>query len=181
MTSPKDTSELDEPGSGSLDPISSPRVGRITGIGKAGSSRLLVDFPGNLGPPVQARAAMALDEEAIRDAVAKRQGVLLLFEEGDPARPILIGLIHQQSETPCLDLVLSPEKDPEEPQKEKNLAEVLVDGERVILEGQDEVVLRCGKASITLRRNGKVVIRGTYLVSRSEGTNRIKGGTVQIN
>lgn len=56
-----------------------------------------------------------------------------------------------------------------------------VDGKRVELEGQDEIVLRCGKASITLRRNGRVVIRGTYVESYSRGTNRIKGGTVQIN
>lgn len=57
----------------------------------------------------------------------------------------------------------------------------LVDGKRVVIEGADEIVLRCGEASITLRRNGKVVIRGTYLESHAAGTNRIKGGSVQIN
>ena len=59
--------------------------------------------------------------------------------------------------------------------------EALVDGKRVVLEAQDEIVLRCGKASITLRRNGRIVIRGTYVETRAEGTNRIKGGSVQIN
>lgn len=59
--------------------------------------------------------------------------------------------------------------------------EIKVDGKRVELEGQDEIVLRCGKASITLRRNGRIVIRGTYVESYSKGTNRIKGGSVQIN
>jgi hypothetical protein len=57
----------------------------------------------------------------------------------------------------------------------------LIDNKRIEIEGQDEVVLRCGKASITLRRNGRVVIRGAYVESRSDGTNRIKGGNVQIN
>ncbi|MEW5071937.1 hypothetical protein AB1P14_09365, partial [Pseudomonas aeruginosa] len=38
-----------------------------------------------------------------------------------------------------------------------------------------------GKASITLTRAGKVIIRGAYLSSRSTGVNRIKGGSVQIN
>ena len=42
-------------------------------------------------------------------------------------------------------------------------------------------VLVRGKASITLTREGKVLIRGTYLSSRSSGVNRIKGGSVQIN
>lgn len=61
------------------------------------------------------------------------------------------------------------------------LSDVVEDNKRVEIEGQDEVVLRCGKASITLRRNGRVVIRGAYIESRSEGTNRIKGGHVLIN
>jgi hypothetical protein len=56
-----------------------------------------------------------------------------------------------------------------------------VDGKRIVIDGKDEIVLRCGHASITLRRNGRVVIRGTYVESRSKGTNRIKGGSVLIN
>ena len=59
--------------------------------------------------------------------------------------------------------------------------EALVDGRRVVVEAEDEIVLRCGEASITLRRNGRVVVRGTYVETRSKGVNRIKGGSVQIN
>lgn len=70
-----------------------------------------------------------------------------------------------------------------EPQKAEPLEtlEAVVDGKRVVIDAQDEVVIRCGKASITLRRNGRVVIRGTYVETRAEGVNRIKGGSVQIN
>jgi hypothetical protein len=56
-----------------------------------------------------------------------------------------------------------------------------VDGERIVFRADRELVLRCGEASITLTRAGKVIIRGTYLLSRSSGVNRIKGGSVQIN
>jgi hypothetical protein len=56
-----------------------------------------------------------------------------------------------------------------------------VDGRRVEIEAADEIVLRCGQASIVLRRNGRVVIRGTYVETRSRGVNRIKGGSVEIN
>jgi hypothetical protein len=59
--------------------------------------------------------------------------------------------------------------------------EAHVDGQRVTLEGSDEIVLKCGQASITLRRNGKVIIRGTYVETHSSGVNRIKGGSVQVN
>jgi hypothetical protein len=75
-----------------------------------------------------------------------------------------------------------PESEPAQPigQATKPL-EALVDGKRVVIDAQDEIVLRCGEASITLRRNGRVVVRGTYVETRSRGVNRIKGGTVQIN
>lgn len=59
--------------------------------------------------------------------------------------------------------------------------EVIVDGKKVIFDAKDEIVLRCGKASITLTRAGKILIRGAYLLNRSSGVNRIKGGSVQIN
>jgi hypothetical protein len=56
-----------------------------------------------------------------------------------------------------------------------------VDGRRVEIEAADEIVLRCGQASIVMRRNGRVVIRGTYVETRSRGVNRVKGGSVEIN
>jgi hypothetical protein len=56
-----------------------------------------------------------------------------------------------------------------------------IDGRRVRIVAQDEIVLECGSASITLRRNGRIVIKGTYVETCSEGTNRIKGGQVRIN
>jgi hypothetical protein len=59
--------------------------------------------------------------------------------------------------------------------------EVQRDGEQLTLTAQREIVLRCGNASITLTRAGKILIQGTYLLSRSSGVNRIKGGSVQIN
>jgi len=56
-----------------------------------------------------------------------------------------------------------------------------VDGRRVRIIAKDEIVLECGQASVTLRRNGRIIIRGTYVETHSEGTNRIKGGQVRIN
>jgi hypothetical protein len=94
----------------------------------------------------------------------------------------------KRSRTPDLKLVSELRAAP--PAKAKSVAapsepdapiEALVDGKRVVIDAADEIVLRCGKASITLRRNGRIVIRGTYVETRSEGVNRIKGGSVQIN
>jgi hypothetical protein len=59
--------------------------------------------------------------------------------------------------------------------------EVVIDGQRLVLEGKEQITLRCGKATITLTRAGKILIRGAYLSSRSSGVNRVLGGSVQIN
>jgi hypothetical protein len=52
---------------------------------------------------------------------------------------------------------------------------------QVDLSAEEEVVLRCGKASITLARSGDVVIRGAYISSRASGANRVVGDTVHLN
>jgi len=60
---------------------------------------------------------------------------------------------------------------------------------RIVRDGVDELTiiadkqltLRCGESSITLTAAGKIIIRGKYIVSRSSGVQRIKGGSVQIN
>ena len=98
--------------------------------------------------------------------------MVLLFDGGDARRPIIAGWLQPESDTPRLDAAL-----------EITLAgqrAVEVDGRRVI-EGQEEVVLRCGEASITLCRDGKIVIRGINLESHAAGMNRLKGATVKIN
>lgn len=56
-----------------------------------------------------------------------------------------------------------------------------VDGRRVEIVAADEIELKCGEASLVLRRNGRVVLRGVQVETRATGLNRIKGGTVAIN
>lgn len=89
--------------------------------------------------------------------------VALMFVGGDPSRPLVIGRIQRL------------------PEARQAPAVAHIDGERLEFSAEREIVLRCGKASITLTREGKVLIKGAYLSSRSLGVNRIKGGSVQIN
>lgn len=58
---------------------------------------------------------------------------------------------------------------------------VEADGERLILEAGREVVLRCGQGSITLTADGRITLRGTQILSRSDGPNRVQGASVQLN
>lgn len=61
------------------------------------------------------------------------------------------------------------------------LPEIEADGEKLVLEARREVTLRCGKASITMTADGRVTIRGTQVLSRSDGPNRVQGASVQLN
>ncbi len=125
------------------------------------------------GPVVPARLAVGATREQIEAAIAQRQHVVVVFEGGDRTKPIVIGLIAPIAPE-------APVAQTEEPQQPP-VIEADVDGKRVRVTAQDEIVLQCGGASITLRRNGRVVVRGTYVETHSDGTNRIKGGQVQIN
>lgn len=93
--------------------------------------------------------------------------VLLVFEHGDPERPVVIGVLRDTAGWPL----------PEPPAQ----VQVDADGERLVVSAREQLVLRCGKASITLTKAGKVLIEGSYVSSRSTGVNRVKGGSVQLN
>ncbi len=147
------------------------RVGKIVSIDCQG--QLLVDFPDNPNGAVAARLTSSVNVQKLRDSTPSGCEVLLVFENNDPRLPIIIDTMHSLLDevAAATDVVLEAEK-PED---------VMIDGKRITFEAQEEIELRCGKASITLTKAGKVLIRGAYLLSRSSGTNRIKGGSVQIN
>jgi phage baseplate assembly protein gpV len=114
------------------------------------------------GERLVARATVALERAHLG------QDVVLLCENGDPRLPIIVGVVEQRTRATLA-------KQPDKP------AVVHADDERYVIEGQREVVLRCGASSITLTRAGKVIIKGTYVLSRSSGYNKIKGAAVDIN
>ena len=51
----------------------------------------------------------------------------------------------------------------------------------LILQANRELTLRVGDGSITIRADGKILIKGKDLVSHAQRMNRIKGGSVAIN
>jgi hypothetical protein len=53
--------------------------------------------------------------------------------------------------------------------------------DELVLEAAANITLRCGEGSITLRQDGKILIKGKNLVSLATETQRIKGGSVAIN
>jgi hypothetical protein len=87
--------------------------------------------------------------------------VLVAFDSAHPETPIVIGVLQDPIVTETV--------------------EVTVDGKNVTLSAHDSITLRCGDASITLNREGKIIIRGAHVVTHASGVNRICGASVELN
>ncbi len=124
---------------------------------------LLSGVPGLPGEVVAARTTVPL----LRDH--RGAAVVVVFEDGDARRPLVLRVLRE----------LCPHE-PAAPAPQPRVS-VQADEERLVLSAAREIVLRCGEASITLTRAGKVLIKGAYVLSRSSGYNRIKGAAVDIN
>jgi hypothetical protein len=53
--------------------------------------------------------------------------------------------------------------------------------DELVLQANQQITIRCGDGCITIRHDGKILIKGMDLVSKAARTNRIKGGSVEIN
>ena len=166
----KDTTVAEYPGLDERTPDST-SAQLVTVVSIRGDGLPLLDL-GN-GTIVAARMAIRATRDRIDEAIARQHQAVVLFEDGDRARPIVVGFIEPVE--PASHVALS------EGRETMPTVEADVDGRRLRVTALDEIVLQCGRASITLRRNGRVIVRGTYVETHSEGTNRIKGGQVQIN
>ena len=138
----------------SSQPATGPSVelARLVGFAESGSP--LIRLPGSDEADSSLEALCTADVSG--DDVGRQ--VTVAFVSGDAARPVVTGVVRAP----------------------RNLR-ARIDGETVTLSADRELVLVCGKSSIHLRRDGKVVIRGEQLVSRASGTNRIRGGSIQLN
>jgi hypothetical protein len=141
------------------------RVGKLVSVEETG--HVLVDYPDSSFGPVPARSILEISNEDLSGKV------LLIFEKSDPRLPIIIGFVQEQPVLPALSEQVTLDSD--------GLKEIIIDGEKIVFDAQKEIVLRCGEGSVTIASDGKIVIKGTNLLSRSKGVNKIKGATVRIN
>lgn len=73
-------------------------------------------------------------------------------------------------------------------QKEPTVREVQMDAltplyssDELLFSSDKKITMSCGKSSITLYPNGKIVLKGDYILSDAEGVNRLAGGRIDIN
>ena len=150
-----------------------PATNRINGVvigelaEQAQDGQPMVSYPGcPANGPVSAISTESMTGKEPGCAVA------LGFVDGNPERPIILGLIQRAN---------IEDKAPEEINIKDSEVNVRLDGETMTLSADKEIVLKCGKSSITLTRAGKIIVKGAYLSNHATGVNRIKGGSVQIN
>lgn len=136
-------------------------IGELLALGDEGRCAMVV-HPGQ-GGSAALRARTTVDLHAAHIGCS----VTLMFDGADPARPIVTGVLRDRPGWPLAECPAQVEVD--------------ADGARMLVSAKDQLVLRCGKASITLTKAGKVLIEGAYVSSRSTGVNRVKGGSVQLN
>lgn len=144
-------------------------IGHIVRITEEGQA--LVDYPGNQSRTLEARSIIEVLSTCGGDREEKTP-VLLVFENGNPDLPIIVGIVRDNVRSPILQEVVRATERPREG---------LVDKKRIVFDAEEEIVLQCGKGSITLKRDGKIVLKGTDIVSRASRTNKIQGGSVKIN
>jgi hypothetical protein len=136
-------------------------TGTLQGFNSQGAP--LVTCPQSSG----ALAARTIVETGEQDC---GRSVLLMFANGDRSQPVIMGFLKQPHPNAArLNL------------KKTDLDRVVVDGVAVDIRADKEIVIQCGQASITLKKNGKVIIKGTKIVSHAKGVNKVKGAAVSIN
>jgi len=159
-------------------------IGTLVDTDKQGQP--LVDFSENpANKPLKAMATLALTQRQIGRQVA------LLFTNGNLQNPVIMGMIHSplqdmlenfgqfQSEDEADNKTWNDAGQGQE--SDLKVDDVLVDGQKIIFEAKDKIVLKCGKSSIILTKDGKVSIRGKNVLSRATGTHQIKGSVFQVN
>ncbi len=134
---------------------------------------IMVKYNGN--KPKSARLISGIDRRMLAREENIGREVLIVFDGGNPDLPIIIGVM----ESIIDDLVSMELNNPADP--DKKTVEAKVDGKRIEFEAEEEVTLKCGNGSITIKKEGKIVIKGSEIISRASGNNKIKGGSVELN
>jgi len=142
-------------------------IGRIIGLQDNGNPLVAFDSETQV-KPTEALTVVPLDGNSVGKDVA------ISFAQNQGSMPIVMGVILR-----LLDCVLNDVEPKHENSELK--PEVIVDGNKLELSAPEEVTIRCGEASITLNKSGKILIKGEHMLNRISGAYKIKSGSIELN
>ena len=104
-------------------------------------------------------------------ALSPGDEVLAWLPAREEERGVIIGRIGAPRPAPATPDREAPER--ETPERETP--------DELVIEAKQSLTLRVGEGSLTIRADGRILIKGRDLVSHAQRTNRIRGGSVAIN
>lgn len=134
-----------------VQPFSRIELGRVAEVDE---KRILVEVPSLGSAPRKAHSLVAYSDFAVDDQV------VVAHVPGGEADIVILGRLFNP---------VAPPRD------------VRVNGRKVAIEANTELILRCGEATIRIAHDGLVAVRGDRVVTQARGVNRIRGGSVEIN
>ncbi len=143
-----------------------PMVGKLVKVDDEG--RAIVDFKGNTQGALVARTTITIPPSQAIEG----QRLMLVFEDNQYDQPVIIGIVSDRLVANADQTVTLPNGVPDA---------AVIDGKKVRFDAKQEIQLVCGKSSILLRADGKVVIKGKNILNRAQESNKIKGARVGIN
>jgi hypothetical protein len=130
--------------------------GRIVNIGKEGKLRVKTDETG---------------ARILCDFLQTSAGPLPVLYLGTP----VLCIVHE-SKGYVLGVIkpyIAGDDDQQEEQKQ--------DPRQFKVEAAESIELTCGQSTLSMDKNGKIVLRGADITTRAFGANKIKGSSVRIN
>ena len=120
-------------------------------------------------------ALSALSTIDLQGVVTLPAKVLVVFEQGDIEKPIITGVIQQTFG------VESQQQPSPEDQALRSTRKLTVAGKTLHIGADQDILIECGKSSIRMTRLGKIILKGTDIVSRATRNNKIKGSSINLN
>ncbi len=140
-------------------------TGHLAGIDDEGR---LIFAPEDGGGTFPVAIGVELDDATLVRAARRRRRALVVRTADATPRWLLVGLVRERLSAKAITA-------------RAGKLESEIEGETLRITAERDLELRCGQASITLRRDGRIVLNGTNVLSASRGPNRIKGATIALN
>lgn len=131
-----------------------------------------IDYQGN---PFKERLPARIDNpkvtfELLEEAIQYEHLIKLRFDEGDPSKPLVD------------DVLFSATNSKSVPAGDISEKTIHVKADRIVLEGNKEVIIRCGEVEMRLlAAKGQLVQEAKTIRSMAKKRYRIQGGSVLVN